>query len=139
MLPTLPFKLKVPGTDDFTGLSATSTRFRFHGLLRFTGAELHLEWSGTARVEKLGALTARTERLPLPHETLVVPVSGIRAIELHGGWWRPRLELSGNDLGVFNVVPGESRGRARLWITRQHRQLAAAVAAAIAKVQAGLE
>ncbi len=127
----LPFTLKVPGKDDITGADISSTTFRFHGLLRFDGQELLLEWAGTADIDEVSGLDVRSETISLPAESLAVPIERIRTVELHPGWWRPHLEVTGSDLGALATVPSEQRGRVRFWLSRPDRPLAARVADAI--------
>lgn len=125
----LPFRLKVSGTDEFQDLRAISTSFRFDGWLRLDGASLHIEWSGYARRQEVGTTSVRDQRLPLPAETLLVPVGRLRRAELLGGWWRPRLALSARDDGALVVVPSEKHGAVHFWYARGDRILAATLAA----------
>jgi len=131
MTVVLPFKLKVPGKDEFQGADITSVSYRFHGLLRLDGTDLHIEWAGTAHVDEVGTLNVRSETLPLPSETLDLPVSRLATVEVRGGWLRPRLEITATDLAALAVVPSEAQGRVRFWIARSHRQQAAALADAL--------
>ncbi|HSE65542.1 MAG TPA: hypothetical protein VLB12_01060 [Gemmatimonadales bacterium] len=121
MSDVIPFTLKVAGKDHFQGVKAVSTSYRFRGLLRFDGASLWIEWTGTYRVQEVGALTARDEEAPLPVESLSVPLARVLNVRFRGGWLRPRLELSGRDLAAFETVPGEDGGVARLWLSRRDR------------------
>lgn len=131
----LPFKLKVPGKDQFTGFNAVSTSFRFHGLLRLEGDELTIEWGGEAQVQEVGALTVRDDHLPLPQEQIVVPVSRLFKATLAGGWWRPRLRLQARELAVLSIVPSEQHGAVEFWYARADRDAALALASAL---QAGI-
>jgi hypothetical protein len=131
MTVVLPFKLKVPGKDEFQGADITSVSYRFHGLLRLDGTDLHIEWAGTAHVDEVGTLNVRSETLPLPSETLDLPVSRLATVEVRGGWLRPRLEITATDLAALAVVPGEAQGRVRFWIARSHREQAAALVEAL--------
>jgi hypothetical protein len=127
----VPFTLKVAGKDQFQGVKAVSTSYKFRGLLRFDGASLWIEWTGTYRVQEVGALTARDEEAPLPVESLTVPLARVLNVRFRGGWLRPRLELLGRDLAVFETVPGEDGGIARLWLARQDREIAASLTSRI--------
>ena len=127
----LPFSLRVPGKDVVELSHASSTQFKFHGFLRVGDGELLFEWSGTAKVEEVGLLGVDTRTLSLPYESLALSLDRIGAIALRGGWWRPYLEVTGNDLKALRIIPGEGQGRVRLWLTRSHRELAAAVIAAV--------
>lgn len=127
----LPIKLKVAGKDEFRGVHAVSTSFAFHGWLRLEGTALRIEWKGIARVQDVGPLSATDERLPLPAETLVVPVARLRRAELVGGWWRPRLAVSARDLEALALVPSEEQGTVYFWYARQDRTAAARFAASL--------
>jgi hypothetical protein len=129
MNPVLPFRLKIPGKDEFVGLRAESTSFQFHGLARLDGAVLHLEWAGTARVQRVDPLSIRDESLRLPAESLEIPVWSLRRAEVAGRWWRLRLELSARELHALAIVPSEDRGVVRLWFRRRDRAFASALAA----------
>lgn len=131
MTSTLRFKLKVAGTDEFRGVHAVSTSFRFHGLLRFDGTHLQIEWAGSARVQDVGALSIRDESLPLPMETLTLATDQLWGAELSGGWWRHRLEISAKDLDALAIVPSEDQGKVRFWYARRDRAVAIALAAAL--------
>lgn len=131
MTPILPFRLKVQGKDEFRGLHAVSTSFRFHGLLRLEGYVLTIEWGGVAQVQDVGALTIRADRLALPDERFTVPVSHLFRATLVGGWWRPRLTLQAKELGALAVVPSEEHGTVQCWYARGDRTLALAMAAAL--------
>jgi hypothetical protein len=123
--PVLPFRLRIPGKDQFQGIRAVSTSFKFHGLLRLEDATLVIEWTGSARVQSLGALGAREDDIRLPTEILTVPLGRLRRAEVAGGWWRPRLELSGRDLAALAAVPSEDQGRVRFLIRHRDRPAAA--------------
>lgn len=127
---SLPFRLKVPGKDALTATTASSTKFRFHGLLHVLDDAIRLEWTGTARVEQVSLLAVKEQTLALPDESLTLPFSRIREFGLRGGWLRPYLELMGNDLEALRIVPSEEHGRVRLWLARRDRRLAAEIVAA---------
>jgi len=120
----LPFTLRVPGKDTVSGADVSSTTYRFHGLLHFDGASLHLEWTGTADIDEVAGADVRSETVALPAESLALPVHRIRSVVLHTGWWRPHLELNGGDLHALAIVPSEQRGRVRLYLSRGDRELA---------------
>jgi hypothetical protein len=139
MSDVIPFTLKVSGKDQFRGVKAISTSYRFHGRLRFDGVSLWIEWTGTYRVQEVGALTVRDDVAPLPNESLTVPLARVLNVKFRGGWLWPRLELTGRDLAVFETVPGEEQGIARLWLARQDRELAASVTSKINQAIADLD
>lgn len=128
----LPFRLKVPSKDNLTQESVTSwTTFAFHGLMHFDGTALHIEWGGTAATDVVEGVSVRSGIISLPPESVVIPVSRLRSVKLAGGWWRPRLELTGNDVTALAVVPSEAAGLVRFWVTRGDRRLAGELAAAM--------
>ncbi len=131
MIP-LPFSLKVPARDNLAPASVTSwTTFAFHGLVHFDGRLLHLEWTGTAATDEVEGTSVRSDLMALPAESLSVPLERLRSVRLAGGWWRPRLEIAGNDMQALAAVPSEEAGTVRLWIRRRDRRLAAALAGAM--------
>lgn len=136
----LPFTLKVAGKDEYEGIRAVSTSFHFHGLLKLDGEVLRIEWKGHARVQDVELLSVRDEELPLPAETLIVPVARLRRAELLGGWWRPRLAISARDIHALSVVPSEDQGSVAFWYARRDGGLAAKIAIDLAQgIAAALE
>ncbi len=126
----IPFTLKVPGKEDMTWSEIASTSYRFRGFLRLEAETLLLEWAGSAAVEEVGLTGVRTEQVALPSESLTVPLSDIRTLQLAGGWLRPRVEITANDLDLLRYVPGEEGGRVRLWLARRDREAARRLLAA---------
>ena len=139
MSDVIPFTLKVSGKDQFRGVNAISTSYRFHGRLRFDRVSLWIEWTGTYRVQEVGALTVRDDVAPLPNDSLMVPLARVLNVRFRGGWLRPRLELAGRDLAVFETVPGEDGGIARLWLSRQDREIAESLASRVNRAIAELD
>jgi len=128
----LPFRLKVPARDNLAGASVISwTSFTFHGRLGFDGAELQVEWNGTAATDAVEGASVRSDVMALPAESVAVPLTRLRSARLVGGWWRPRVEITGNDLTALAAIPGEQAGEVQFWITRRDRKLAAALVAAL--------
>ena len=123
----LPFRLKVAGKDEVDGVRAVSTSFHFHGWLRLEGDSLRIEWGGHARVQDVEVLSVRDERLPLPAETVVVPLARLRRAELLGGWWRPRLAISARDIRALSLVPSEDQGTVNFWYARRDGAVASAL------------
>lgn len=126
----IPFALKVPGKDDMTWSEIATTSYRFRGLLRLEADALLLEWAGSAELEEVSLAGVRTERIALPSESLTVPLADIRTLRLAGGWIRPYLEITANDLDLLRYVPGEDGGRLRLWLARRDRGAARRLVAA---------
>jgi hypothetical protein len=127
----LPFRLKVPGDDIIQGADIISRSFTFHGMLRFDGAILRLEWAGSAAVDEVTLLDVSSRVLPLPTEHLELSMGYLRHAEYRGGWLRPRLELAAWEVDLLRIVPGEAGGVVRLWLTRGDREQGRAVAAAL--------
>ena len=121
---SLPFTLKVPKRDEVTFAGASSTRFRFRGLLHVQEEALLLEWTGSARVERFGFTGIGDETLQLPDEQLTLSYARLRDISLQGGWILPRLVLMGSDFDALRIVPSEDGGRVCLWLARRDRLLA---------------
>ncbi len=126
----IPFTLKVPGKEDMTWSEIASTSYHFRGFLRLEAETLLLEWAGSAEVEEVGFAGVRTEKVALPSESLTVPLSEIRSLRLAGGWIRPYLEITANDLDLLRYIPGEDGGRLRLWLARRDRGAARRLLAA---------
>lgn len=143
MSSTLPFRLKVSGTDEFRGLRAVSTSFSFHGFLRLERYLLTIEWAGVARVQDVGALSIRDDRLPLPDESITLPVSQLYSAKLIGGWLRPRLAIRARRVGALAAVPSEDQGIVQFWLTRSERaagkEMATAISLAIASAPAAVD
>lgn len=133
MLEELPIRLKVSGSDRFEGVRAISTTFRFHGWLKLDGGTLRIEWTGYARVQDVEMLSASDERLPLPAEALLVPLSRLRRAELRGGWWRPRLAIGARDSRALALVPSEEGGEVEFWYARRDGRMAATLAASLVR------
>lgn len=129
MTDDLGFRLKVGGRDEFDGAQAISTSYRFEGILCLEGEALRIAWSGQARVQDVGLLSVSDDRLPLPAETLLVPLARLLRAKLVGGWWRPRLAVSARDLRALAVVPSEEFGTVQFYVARRDRKAAAAFAA----------
>lgn len=127
----LPFRLKVPGEDTFEGVNVISRSFKFHGMLRFDGEILRLEWAGSASVDEVSALDVSSRTLSLPSEQMELSAAYLRRAEFRGGWWRPRLELEAWEVDLLRIVPGEAGGVVRLWLARGDRELGRAAARAI--------
>lgn len=117
----LPFKLGVPGEETINLGGMESTGYSLVGQLHLDDFTLIVEWTGTSTTEKVGftGISITEDRLPL--EELEIPVGYISSAKLIGGWWRPRLELRGIRLDLFDDVPGSKPGRVRLRIKRRDR------------------
>lgn len=110
MTPVLPFRLRLPGTEKFSGLRAVSTSFRVHGLLALERDALTIQWGGAVQVQDVGLTSIRDEREILPDERVTIPVGLLYRATLAGGRWRPRLTLQARELGALsainNAIPG---------------------------------
>ncbi len=126
----LPFRLKVPGKDEFEGINVVSTTFRVHGFLRFDGYMLSVEWGGEIAIQEVGTkISDETE--PLQDERIDLPITDIHRASLAGGWFRPRLELQARRLGALSYIPTEKLGVVKFWYDRSERFNAIAMAQAL--------
>ncbi len=131
-MPPLPFKLRVAARDNLAGDSVVSwTTFTCHGLMRFDGALLHIEWTGTAHTDEVEGVSVRSDVMALPRESTSIPLGRLQSVRLAGGWWRPRLELTGNDMTALAEVPSEEAGTVRFWIRHRDRGLAGTLVSAM--------
>lgn len=116
----------MPSSDHSTEDVTAWASYKIHGLLRFDGEALRVEWLATASLDEVEGMDVRSRVVPLAPEALMVPLEQLRTARV-SGWWRPRLEVSANDLGTLSAVPGEDGGRVRFWIRRGDRPLATRV------------
>jgi len=117
----VPFTLKVAGRDYSSDTFTAWSTDRVHGLVHFDGQSVILEWAGTSSIDEVQGLEVRSQTVPILPEAVSIPLSRLRSAQLSGGWWRPCVELTGNDLRVFAPIPGAAAGQVRLWIARRHR------------------
>jgi len=127
----LRFRLKVPGTDLSAGGTAAWSTFRIHGMASLDGEALRLEWTGIGTIDSVTGTEVQGETVTLPIDSLTIPLQALRTVRLLGGWWRPRLEITANDLSVLRSVPGEEGARVTLWLVRGDRRLAASLVDAV--------
>lgn len=126
----LSFRLKLPGTETFSGLRAVSTSFRVHGILSLEIDAVTIQWGGAVQVQDVGFSGIKDEREVLPDERVSIPLALLHRATL-AGWWRPRLTLQARELGALAVVPSEEYGAVRFWYARSDRPAAISIAAAI--------
>jgi hypothetical protein len=127
----LPFRLRVPSQDEHTLTEATSTTFKFRGIMRLEPGCLYLEWTGTGKRESHGLLGAESSTTTLPLESIELPLDQIRVMRFLGGWWWPRVVLSAMTLDGLRVVPSEEDGVVKFYIARSDREQAEALIAAV--------
>ena len=120
----IPFFIRQPGTSESDLLSARSSRSEIRGLARFDDRALVLEWSEQVQVSESGPTRARTYVEEAGQGTCTIPLGSLQAAELHGGWWRPRLEIMTTTMVDVAAMPGASAGRVVLRIARRDRALA---------------
>jgi hypothetical protein len=130
----LPFRLKVPGVDEFRDFKVISMSYKFRGQLQLLEQGVRIEWGGTATVEEVDTIDVRDDKISLPDESLDVPFTSLYRAQVLGGWWRPRLELQARQLAALSIVPSSEAGLVRFWIRRGDRELAQRLAD---KVNAG--
>lgn len=121
----LPFRLKVAGADEFKDFVAISTSYKFQGLLTLEDDELRIQWAGTAHVQEVATIDVRDEKIPLPDEELILPVSELYRAKLAGGWWRPRVMLQVRTINALQMVPSEDHGVVNFWYARSDGRAAA--------------
>ena len=102
----LPFSLE--GTEEALGVSElTSTKETIHGLLRFDGDRLLIQWRLTIRTEHLGETDEELEGV----NSVVVPLERLAGVTVRQRWWEfwlgPRLVLTATDLLAFEHMAGE--------------------------------
>lgn len=130
----LPFRLRVPSRDEHSLTEHTSISFTFRGLMRLEPDHLHIEWTGTGKVEEHGLLGTDTDIRKLPLESIELPLDQIRVMRFLGGWWWPRVVLSTVTLDGLRIIPSEDDGVVRFYIARSDRATAEAlIAAALAE------
>jgi hypothetical protein len=88
---------------------------------------LWIEWTGTYRVQEVGALTVRDEEASLPNESLMVPLARVLNVRFRGGLAAASTRALGRDLAVFETVPGKTRRRTLALGSRQDRETAEAL------------
>ncbi len=136
MIP-LPFTLNVKGRDYSTREFTAWSTDKVHGLLHFDGTTIGVEWGGSSSIDEVSGLGVHSQTVEIPLEFHDIPLGRIRTARLTGGWLRPRLELTGNDLGAFDPVPGHDGGRMTFRIARRDRALAAQFVAALLQAARG--
>lgn len=127
----IPFTLRVASRDYSTEKFTAWSTDKVNGLLHFDDDSVTIEWAGTASIDEVQGLEVHSQTVPIPPEVLTISLPRLRTAKLAGGWWRPRLELTGNDLQVLAQVPGQSAGRVQLWIARRDRSRAAGLVEAL--------
>lgn len=130
MIP-VPFRLKVPGQDHSSGGTVAWTTFQVHGLASLDGQSVRLEWSGSGTLDRVRGMDVQSEVISLPIESLLLPLPDLRSIQLIGGWLRPRIEITANELAVLGPIPGAHDGRIHLWLARGDRRLASTLIQAV--------
>lgn len=127
----LPFRLRVPSQDAHTIVEATSTTFKFRGMMRLEAGYLYIEWAGTGKRESHGLLGTESTTKALPLESIEVPLEEIRLMQFRGGWWWPRVIFSLTTLDGLRMVPSEEDGVVKFYIARSDRSQAEALIAAV--------
>lgn len=135
----ISFTLRVASRDYSTEAFTAWSTDKLHGLLHFDGDTVTIEWTGTASIDEVSGLDVQSRTVAVPPMTLNIPLSSLRTAKLAGGWWRPRVELTGNDVQILSQIPGESGGRVQLWITRRDRSRAATLVGSLHRVARRLQ
>lgn len=104
----LPFTI-VRGTDVFNREGVTSTTETVHGLLRFDGEALHVQWRLHRATDRYGAET-RSDQEVEPVRDAVIPLADLAGAEVRRSWWswrgRSRLRLHAASLDAFAAIAG---------------------------------
>ena len=96
-----------------------SKKFQVHGVARWEGDRLTLEWSGSVEITEVQGREMRNLRQSVPAQRLVLPAVRIASIEARGRWWRPHIELRTTGIGPLELVPTATAGRVHLRIDRR--------------------
>lgn len=128
----LPFQLRAGGRDTMGLEGIESVSYRVDGVLRLTPEGLLFEWSETRTEERVSLARIGTDVDQYPLEPLLLPMQRVAGAWVIGGWWWPRLELRAHSVQDFEDVPGARGVTLVLRIHRRDRELARALAGAIA-------
>lgn len=120
----VPIRIAVPGEELSTAEATVWMTFAVHGFLRLRDRVLEIEWTATASTDAVEGMDVRSDVEQLATECVRIEVSALSGLELHGGWWRPRLCLVASDLVTLADVPGHLRGRVVCAVARRDRALA---------------
>ena len=107
----IAFPFTIKRSDDVYGAKEiSSTKETVHGLLRFDGARLIIQWRTSRAIERYGK-EIRTDREVEPVREVSMPVSAIAGAQVRWSWlrWPPGhyLELTGADLVAFEGLAGK--------------------------------
>lgn len=88
----------------------TSTRDEIHGLLRFDGERLVVQWRAVREISRVGR-EIRTDTELVPIREVSIPLSGLAGARVRRTWrrWRPNevLVLTASDLRAFGELAAE--------------------------------
>lgn len=105
----LPFTLR-RNTDVVGSKEITSTHETVHGLVRFDGQQLVIQWRTSRAIDRVGA-TIRTDREVEAVREVTLPVSALASAEVRWSWrrWPPGyyLVLTATDLLGFESLAGK--------------------------------
>lgn len=124
----LTFTLRKPGRDHSAGNRTSWSTYQVHGVLLVEEDRIVIEWVVTARKGEVDGMDVTMDVEELPAEGLELPLERMYEAKVRIGWWRPRLTLIANDLGLFQGIPGARGSNLDLFITREDRSLAVHVA-----------
>lgn len=122
---SVPFWLKIP--QDVRMESNTkvfTTEYNLHGVARVEGPYLILEWSGNKKFIENRGIQVKLWTEPVPISCVSIPVSRLLHTQVHGRFFRVRLELQVSDLTTLASFPGEKQGQVTLWLKRKDRNSA---------------
>ncbi len=123
----LAFEFNLPDRDTVDWGGIRSTSYRLNGLLHLSSDSITLEWKATRRTEQISLMGIKEEVDESPVGVVQIPRDAILRARVRG-WWRPRLQLWGRWLNVFDGFPGEGGDMLVLGIRREDRRRASAIA-----------
>src|SRR5215471_13404434 len=115
----VPFSLAMGKETTMDRERVQSKKFQVHGVARWEGDRLTLEWSGSVDITEVLGGEMRNLRQSVPAQRLVLPTARIASIEARGRWWRPYVELRTTGIGPLELVPTATAGRVLLRINRR--------------------
>lgn len=105
----LPFTIR-RGTDVVGMTEITSTHETVHGLLRFSGDALVLQWRTQRSTDRVGIQKISTDREIEPVREVEVPLAAVASARVRWLWrrWPPgyHLVVTGADLRAFEEAAG---------------------------------
>ena len=134
----VPFALKLPEELSGTRGRMLTKAYQVRGVARLEGDRLTLEWSGSIEITEVSGGDVRKLRESVPAQRLLLPLTRIASIVLHGRWWRPYILLRASGVRPLDLVPTASRGAVQLCLARRDRRAAEALVSEVARAMADI-